>query len=886
VTVAPAIRPPDFLLLLGLAALLAWPTAGTGAVPEFIHYPGRDGRTYELDQPATPGAPEVTAREVSRGRRVELTSSLVLELAPDAEADTLVQGAGLVAEWRPAPGWLVARAPDAAGALRAALRLAREPGVRSVSPSFRRHQAAPAYAWAAAPDDPYFAQQWYLDNSGNGLGQPPLATDLNFRGAWAMTRGQGLVVAVLDDGVDARHPDLTPGYLPDLAHNFFTAADSATHSLAGQFHGTAVAGLLAARGGNRTGLSGAAPAVQFTSWVIFDGNNNLPETAQLAAAFVREPDRIPLQNHSWGNAAYDFLEPTAVERVAISNAVHHGRSGKGTLMVRAAGNTRLRDLFRRQGIGDANLDGFANEPGAITVGSVRRDGRVASYSTAGACLLVAAPGGEISEGSQLFLLDPLGDAGGNSISSAGGNSELANYLYGSRVPAGTSFATPLVSGIVTLMLATQPGLSLPDTQRLLALSARHLDLADPQLVTNAAGLRVSPNVGFGIPDAGRAVRLAASFTGAPPRTTVTFSQSPALPVPDDGLRVRILGAEGSGLPESVPAKGGSGLHPDEPTAALALVNVGTATAPLTNDLRGAAALMFRRPNEFAEKIAFAAQAGAAFAVVVNTDFGNDRVLMLNTDFAAIPAVLVGGADGALLQELARTNPAARFQLELRTARVEFKVTNTLSLDWVQVRLQLPHPRMGDLRVTLKSPQGTRSVLQRASTATLSQLPDWTFSSQRHRFESSAGTWVLEVADEAPGSTATLDLAELSLTGIPIDDCDWDGLDDGWESYQFGGIDGGPADDGDGDQMPLAVEAYLGTSPHQSDRPLVPRLDADSQRWRVSFPVVEGARYQVETAPTAQGPWSVLGTASYRGDEGVWFAPYDLGTAFYRAVRLP
>ena len=846
---------------------------------------GARHHVFDLDPSTAAGAPEIPAVERSTGRRVELTRRVVLHVAVGIDPDALAARHGLRREWSPDGRTVVYRAVDAASAIRAAERLGREPGVLAAMPGLRRHNAKPAFAWAAAPNDPYFPQQWSLDNSGNGYGQPPDTSDLNLRGAWAIHRGRGVVIGVADDGMDARHPDLQAAYRADLAHNFFTDLDLGAHSLSSQYHGTAVGGLAAAQGNNRAGISGAAPAASLTSWVIFDANDDLPETTRLAAAFLRGSGTVAVQNHSWGNADFDFLEPTFVERVAISNAVSTARFNLGTVMVRASGNTRARNYFGRSGVGDANLDGFANEPGAITVASVRRDGVVASYSTPGACILVAAPGGEATEGSQLFMLDPVGNSGVTSVASAG--NELANYTYGSRAGTGTSFSTPQVSGIVALMLGANPDLRLADCQRLLALSARPLYPGDPDLKENGAGLRVSHNVGYGVPDAGRAVRLAAAFHRSPQRVSVVVSNSVVpLAIPDDGLRVGILGAADPNLPASVPASGGSGIHPDQPTPALALIDVGQATAPIARDLHGAAALAFRRPNTFAQKIQFAAQAGAAFVVIANTDLGNERLLMLSTDFAAVPAVMVGAADGALLQSVARTDPAARFRLELDSARIEFQVTNMLSLDWVRVHLGIVHPRMGDLRVTLRSPAGTTSVLQRAGNQTTPQLEDWYYSSALHRLEGSAGTWTLAVTDEATGSTGTVRTAELGLTGIPILDTDGDGMDDDWERAHFGSLAANPAHDPDGDGVGNAVEAYLGTNPLSHDRPLVSRLDPDGARLRLSFPAVGGARYRIETAASPGGPWEILGDASYRGDEGSWFVPSGGEPAFYRVNRLP
>src|SRR6185436_20273711 len=77
--------------------------------------------------------------------------------------------------------------------------------------------------------------------------------------------------------------------------------------------------------------------------------------------------------------------------------------------------------------------------------------------------------------------------------------------------------------------------------QILLLSSRHFDFADPDLTTNAAGLAVSHNLGFGVPDAGHAVKLARQWTSRPEFLSVTQSMSAPLSIPDDGLRVVVTG---------------------------------------------------------------------------------------------------------------------------------------------------------------------------------------------------------------------------------------------------------------------------------------------------------------------------------------------------------
>jgi subtilisin family serine protease/subtilisin-like proprotein convertase family protein len=870
------------LVTLGIAATLL---SGRAASP--LQWELREPSAHTYTASADPASAPHLLRVIDRasGRPLDFSNRLLVRtLHPDSLPAIIAEvGAPVSRTLDDRTAVIALGSPTEA--LRLAASLATDPRIEAATPSRRRFNAIPHSAWGPAPNDPYFREQWHLEPSRGTSGAPLRSSGLEFRSVWPRSTASSVVMAIVDDGVDATHPDLAPAFVPELARNWFTRATNAAHMASSKYHGTAVAGLAAARGNNGIGASGAAPNARVTGWVIFDASNNLPETDDLAASFEYRTDVVPLQNHSWGNADLDFLEPYLGERLAISNAVTHGRNGLGTIVVRSAGNTRFRNVFGRRGVGDANLDGFANEPGAITVAGLRRDGFVASYSAPGACLLVAAPGGEVSEGSQLFTLDPVGDAGNNRISTS--SLELANYLYGSRSAAGTSFATPLISGLAALVLDVQPGIGSADLQRLFALASWPLDLTDPDLSTNRAGLALSHNVGFGTPDPGQLLGLAQrpAFQRPPvARQRLQFPKTLELPIPDDGLRVIV---EGPGLdtPRSFAASGGTGMHPDVPTARVPLVDAGTGASALTVPVAGAAALLQRLPNEFADKIRFASDAGAAFAIIANSDAGNGRLLMLSTDAARIPAVLVGNTDGATLRSLSITHPQATARLELTSARVDFTVTNTLSLDWAQVRIRCQHPRMGDLRVTLRSPTGNISVLHRAGTQTTAMISEWWYASKRHLLEPSAGTWTLAITDQATGMAGVVSEAELILSGIPITDTDNDGLDDAWETTHLGTLGESGADDTDGDGWSHAAEAFLGQSPRVSDRPLTLAIHpTDNARFRLSWPSRSNRRYRVERATTPAGPWTILGEATFPGLSGSWFHPESASNELLRVIE--
>jgi subtilisin-like proprotein convertase family protein len=437
--------------------------------------------------------------------------------------------------------------------------------------------------------------------------------------------------------------------------------------------------------------------------------------------------------------------------------------------------------------------------------------------------------------------------------------------------------------MAALMLSANNNLTYRDVQQILLLSARHFDLADWDLSTNGAGLRVSHNLGFGVPDAAMAVQLARRWSNRPPQTVVTVSSPDPASVPDDGLRLVV---SGEGVPPGLGAirtATGLGPHADAPTVVVPLVDIGLATnASSIPDLTGKAALIQRGGATFAQKINLAAQAGCAFAVIYNFSSttstfgcpgGEQLCTMGGTDFVPVPAVFIGYAEGLALAELFRTNAAARAQLRLQTTNYVVTVTNTLLCEHVGVRVKSDHPSRGDLRITLRSPQGTRSVLQRFNPDTSPGPIDWTYWSTHHFYESSVGPWTIEFSDEAPGATGTILSVDLILTGVEVIDTDGDGLDDTWEKKYFGALASGPREDPDGDGHNNAREQVVSTDPSQVDDPL--RLDITS--WnptlaRLSWPGRTNQLYEILAGTNVTSLTSIT-NVSGRFPETEWFSPY-------------
>ncbi|WP_045742006.1 S8 family peptidase [Actinoplanes rectilineatus] len=252
-----------------------------------------------------------------------------------------------------------------------------------------------------ADNDPYRGQQWDLGK-------------IRVGDAWKQSTGAGVVVAVLDTGVDAAHPDLA-GHVLD---GYDAITDSAGGGTDTQGHGTHVAGTIAAATGNGVGVAAVAPDVRILPVRVLgtDGTGYMSDTAE---GIIWAADHgAQVINMSLGASA---------KVTAVTNAIAYARS-KGVTVVAAAGNSRAQGS-------PVNYPGA--DAGVIGVAATDSTDTVASYSNAGDYVDVAAPGSGI--------LSTYPTAKGN------------GYAYMN----GTSMATPHVAAVAALLKAFQPSLT-PD----------------------------------------------------------------------------------------------------------------------------------------------------------------------------------------------------------------------------------------------------------------------------------------------------------------------------------------------------------------------------------------------------------------------------------------
>jgi kexin len=336
--------------------------------------------------------------------------------------------------------------------------------------------------------DPLLAQQWHLSNTGQSGGTA--GEDLRVVPAWATTRGSGVRVAIIDDAIEVTHPDLRPNHVDGASLSYRPGNRGSVWPVpctSDESHGTAVAGLLAARDGNAAGVSGVAPRVSFVAYDALSSNLD----SDVAEALTRASDVTALYHNSWGSPDDGALHPPgAAYLAAIESGLTTGRGGRGAVYVFSAGNG---GCYRTRGGNclddDANYDGVVNVRGVVAVCAVDHTGRRAAYSEPGANLMVCAP----SSGSS------------PNVTTTGVNATYRNDF------SGTSASAPMVSGVVALMLANNPNLTWRDVQWVLANTARRNDPTDPGWESAFGGRLFNHKYGFGTVDAQAAVAASAAW---------------------------------------------------------------------------------------------------------------------------------------------------------------------------------------------------------------------------------------------------------------------------------------------------------------------------------------------------------------------------------------
>jgi subtilisin-like proprotein convertase family protein len=250
--------------------------------------------------------------------------------------------------------------------------------------------------------------------------------------------------------------------------------------------------------------------------------------------------------------------------------------------------------------------------------------------------------------------------------------------------------------------------------------------------------------------------------------------------------------------------------------------------------------------------------------------------------------MISQNDGEALQSFMQSDPGIRVRLQLEPVRYAFEVKETLLCEHVGLRVDTDHSRRRDVRITLISPMGTRSVLQQVNSDNLAGPVNWTYYSVQHFYESSAGMWTVEISDEDDTGVGEVKSVSLIVRGVPITDLDRDGLSDPWEQQYFGSLTHGPLDDPDGDGFNNSREQVMGGNPNSTDRPFQLDLSVwDERLVRLSWPGLTNAAYQVRAALNPIAPLTNVTNVPGSFPETEWFVPLtDAIARFFRVGTVP
>lgn len=353
---------------------------------------------------------------------------------------------------------------------------------------------------ACPTNDIYFNQQWGLKNTTSST------VGINVCEAWEYTEGEGVKVAVIDNGISiaSPHPDLEENIgengfncmtyaAPSVVYNYPSNPFALPQDMNIQSHGTHVSGIIAAVKNNNLGITGVAPQSKIYSVSIpfnlenpqpdpyepsinpYDGEISILE--RLATGINWAAERVSIINNSWGlDGGNSNNINTAIVEIALTNAIED----KDCVVIFASGNSGI--------LPDPWMSYPGNfHPDILTVGAVRENGQrwqdfIYEGSGFGQELDVVAPGVDIKS---TVIEDP-------------------QY----KDVTGTSMAAPHVAGIAALVLSINPCLTAQQVRDIIEQTAQKTGTYNYDTNINRPNGTWHQEVGYGLVDATAAVQLA------------------------------------------------------------------------------------------------------------------------------------------------------------------------------------------------------------------------------------------------------------------------------------------------------------------------------------------------------------------------------------------
>ncbi|MEZ5098970.1 MAG: S8 family serine peptidase [Thermoleophilia bacterium] len=712
------------------------------------------------------------------GTPVRITDELIVAFAPGVDADAVaaaLDAAGVHVK-KPYPelgnAWLVTvTAAAGANPLKVANRLQQLREVVYAEPAIvnRFELQSPL------PTDPQLRDQWHLASA--ALAGPDVVADADasVAAAWELEPGRReVVVALLDDGFDLTHPDFQgEGKVVEAVD--FRGGDASPLPEGSDYHGTPCAGVAVAEA-NGDGCVGAAPGCALMP-VRF------PLSAQdpwLIEIFRHVSARAHVMSCSWGPPPGNAPLHSAVRDTIAQLAASGGRDGRGLVICFAAGNYdapldatvttpvrwATRDAQGRLVVNQASgriVNGFAAHPDVIAVSACTSLNRKSAYSNWGPQVTLCAP-------SNNWHPLTLARLPGRGITTTDNEAVGRGFTPGKRYTnsfGGTSSATPLAAGIAALVRSANRSLTARQVAEILRETAT--PIVDPS-VDEVTGLARGTYVdgrsdwfGHGKANARAAGEAALARAGAEGAVEAASTTRRAIP---DG--------QAAGIATSV-AVAVAGVVVDLAVeVAIAHPWVGDLEVELVAP-SGARAWLHRRTGAGADDLrrTFAPADTAALAVLLGEEAAGQWTLRAADRATRDTGTLEGWALRLVVRTAGRTAVRSARSVEIPDADPA-GVTSGLDVPVVgavaelAVSLDVTHPFVGDLVVTLAAPDGTSVVLQArqggaadnlVATYTAATTPALAALVGRRAH----GRWALTVADAEPRDAGKLNAWGLDLT---------------------------------------------------------------------------------------------------------------------------
>jgi subtilisin family serine protease len=375
-----------------------------------------------------------------------------------------------------------------------------------------------------------FPQQWHLKKT--TVGGVVIDAHANIEAAHEITRGEGVTIAIIDDGVDIDHVEFSgAGKVvaprdatlqtndPRPKDPFGTGPDD------GENHGTACGGVACANG--TLGASGVAPKARLIPIRLSSGLGSQREAEAFKWAADNGADVISC---SWGPLDGRWWDPNdprhrqvfslpASTRLVIDHVVANGRGGKGCVVLFAAGN----------GNEPVDNDGYASYEKVIAVAACNDRGTRSVYSDFGKAIWCAFPSNDIGHAPfnqpdpltpGIWTTDRISDDGYNVGNPADGDA-AGNFTNSF---GGTSSACPGAAGVAALVLSVNPNLKWHEVKDVFKQACDKIDPQGGDYDTSGH----SPKYGYGRLNARTAIELAKPQ----PQSGITISRTFDAPIPD------------------------------------------------------------------------------------------------------------------------------------------------------------------------------------------------------------------------------------------------------------------------------------------------------------------------------------------------------------------